>query len=163
MRCVINEHQTYRRVSMVDTQCKTMLILWMEQLLPHQKMALFKTLVTLKLSTPPSGKTLLIGVPQSGTILSSQPVLLSPNEHENLPVPVALFCGNELSSLAELRAHLQCGIPVIVLQDGSELCAILNSSWLLYRSSAFHFESWLEWLDSKLRSLAPNSLLHGNE
>ncbi|MCP9259598.1 Protein ced-11 [Dirofilaria immitis] len=119
-----------------------------------QKLALFKTLITLKLSTPPPA--LLIGVPQGGTTSPSQTVLLPPSEHENLPIPVALFCGNELSSLAELRAHLQCGIPVIVLQDGSELCAILNISWLLYRSSAFHFEKWLEWLDLELRTLAPN-------
>uniref|UniRef100_A0A183D792 SPTCS n=1 Tax=Gongylonema pulchrum TaxID=637853 RepID=A0A183D792_9BILA len=106
----------------------------------------------------------LIGVPQCGgsNRSPSQTVLLPPTEHENSPIPVALFCGSDLSTLAELRAHLQCGIPVIVLQDGSELCAILNSSWLLYRSSAFHFESWLQWLDLELRSLAPLSQLHGD-
>ncbi|KAM3724790.1 Protein ced-11 [Dirofilaria immitis] len=159
--CVaVNDQQTCH-IPMIDTQCKTMMILWMERLLPIKKLALFKTLITLKLSTPPPA--LLIGVPQGGTTSPSQTVLLPPSEHENLPIPVALFCGNELSSLAELRAHLQCGIPVIVLQDGSELCAILNISWLLYRSSAFHFEKWLEWLDLELRTLAPNSLLHGNE
>ncbi|EFO27540.1 hypothetical protein LOAG_00938 [Loa loa] len=160
--CVVNDQQTYR-VPMVDTQYKTIMILWMEQLLPIKRLALFRSLIAMKLSTPPPA--LLIGVPQSNTACRSpsQTVLLPPSEHENLPVPVALFCGAELSSLAELRAHLQCGIPVVILQDGSELCAILNSSWLLYRSSAFHFESWLEWLDSELRSLAPNSLLHGNQ
>uniref|UniRef100_A0A158Q6U9 LSDAT_euk domain-containing protein n=1 Tax=Elaeophora elaphi TaxID=1147741 RepID=A0A158Q6U9_9BILA len=160
--CVVNEQQPCG-IPMVDTQCKTMLILWMEQLISAMKLALFRSLIAVKLSTPPPA--LLIGVPQGGNTCrsSSQTVLLSPSEQENLPVPVALFCGSELSSLAELRAHLQTGIPVIVLQDGSELCAILNSSWLLYRSSAFHFESWLEWLDLELRSLAPNSLLHGNE
>ncbi|VDM99598.1 unnamed protein product, partial [Onchocerca ochengi] len=50
--CVINEHQTYH-IPMVDTQCKTMLILWMEQLCSLERKALFKTCVTLKLSTPP--------------------------------------------------------------------------------------------------------------
>uniref|UniRef100_A0A915PWX3 DUF4220 domain-containing protein n=1 Tax=Setaria digitata TaxID=48799 RepID=A0A915PWX3_9BILA len=166
--CVVNEEPAYRTL-MVDSQCKAMLLLWGQQL-PSKKLALFRTLITLKLSTPPPGKililrALLIGVPQSSSTCRapSQTVLLPPGEHEKLPVSVALFCGSELSSLAELRAHLQCAIPVAVLQDSSELCAILNSSWLLYRSSAFHFESWLEWLDSELRSLAPNSLLHGNE
>ncbi|KAL4002022.1 putative integral membrane protein [Acanthocheilonema viteae] len=160
--CTINEQQ-HCHMPMVDTQCKTMMILWKEQLISADQLALFRSLITLKLSIPPPA--LLSEVPQSGNTYrsSSQTVLLSPSEHQNLPVPIALFCGSELSSLVELRAHLQCGIPVIVLQDGSELCAILNSSWLLYRSSAFHFESWLEWLNLELRSLAPNSLLCGNE
>lgn len=73
---------------------------------------------------------LLIGVPQSGTNCRSpsQTVLLSPNEHENLPVPVALFCGSELSSLTELRAHLQCGIPVVILQVNKSHNEDLRSS-----------------------------------
>uniref|UniRef100_A0A1I8ET50 TRPM-like domain-containing protein n=1 Tax=Wuchereria bancrofti TaxID=6293 RepID=A0A1I8ET50_WUCBA len=108
---------------------------------------------------------LLIGESQSDSNfgLSSQSVLLSPNEYEKLPVTVALFCGSELSSIAELRAHLQCGISVIVLQDGSELCAILYNSWLLYRSSAFHFENWLKWLNLELYNLASNNLSYNNE
>ncbi|CAG9539733.1 unnamed protein product [Cercopithifilaria johnstoni] len=162
--CTANEQQSCH-IPMIDTQCKTIMILWMEQLISAEKFALFRSLITAKLSTPPSAS--LIEVPQSGTTTyqSSLPTasLLSLNEHENLPVPIALFCGSELSSLAELRAHLQCGIPVIVLQDGSELCAILNNSWLLYRSSVFHFENWLEWLDLELHSLAPNSLPHDSK
>lgn len=61
---------------------------------------------------------LLVGMQQSNNTyqLSSQTVILSPSEYENSPVPVALFCGSKLSSLLELRAHLQCGIPVIILQ-----------------------------------------------
>ncbi|VDN02499.1 unnamed protein product [Thelazia callipaeda] len=161
-KCIINDQQTYR-IPMINTKFNTLMILSMQELLSAKSLALFKALITVKLSTPPPA--LLIGIPQSisNNRTASQTVLLPPSEQENLPVPVALFSGSDLSSLAELRAHLQCGISVIVLQDGSELCAILNISWLLYRSSSFHFESWLDWLDSELRSLQPNSLLHGNE
>ncbi|EJW72266.1 hypothetical protein WUBG_16830, partial [Wuchereria bancrofti] len=47
--------------------------------------------------------------------------------------------------------------------DGSELCAILYNSWLLYRSSAFHFENWLKWLNLELYNLASNNLSYNNE
>ncbi|VDM92201.1 unnamed protein product, partial [Litomosoides sigmodontis] len=55
------------------------------------------------------------------TLSLSQPVSslspgLSPDNDKKLSVSVALFCGSELASLVELRAHLQCGIPVIILQ-----------------------------------------------
>lgn len=33
----------------------------------------------------------------------------------------------------------------------------MSSSWLLYRSSAFDYDKWLEWLDAELRSVAQNT------
>ncbi|VDN94481.1 unnamed protein product [Brugia pahangi] len=157
--CVINDQQLYH-IPMIDIQCKTILILCMEQI---NKLALFRSIIAMKLSIQPPA--LLIDAPQSDSnlCLSPQIALLSPNKYEKLPIAVALFCGNELTSIAELRAHLQCGISVIVLQDGSELCALLYHCWLLYRSSIFHFENWLEWLNLELYSLAPNSLLSNDE
>uniref|UniRef100_A0A7I4NNJ2 Ced-11 protein n=1 Tax=Brugia malayi TaxID=6279 RepID=A0A7I4NNJ2_BRUMA len=160
--CVINDQQLYH-IPMIDIQCKTILILWMEQLFPINKLALFRSIIAMKLSIQPPA--LLIDAPQSDSnlCLSPQTALLSPNKYEKLPIAVALFCGSELASIAELRAHLQCGISVIVLQDGSELCALLYHSWLLYRNSIFHFENWLEWLNLELCNLAPNSLLSNDE
>lgn len=46
-----------------------------------------------------------------------------------------------------------------MIEDSSELCAILSSSWLLYRSSAFEHDKWIEWLDAELSSVAQSGHL----
>ncbi|KHN72908.1 Protein ced-11 [Toxocara canis] len=152
VNAVANDPNVCKR--MVDMRYNTLCMLWMNAEASPADMALFRAVTAIRLATPPPA--LLIGVADgsTGTGASTQTVLLPPPGVEQHPIPVAFFCGGDLSSLLELRTYLQSGIPVLVLQDSSELCAILSSSWLLYRSSAFEHDKWIEWLDAEIRSVA---------
>ncbi|VDK46643.1 unnamed protein product [Anisakis simplex] len=142
---------------MVDVRYNTLCMLWMNSEPSEHDVALFRAITAIRLATPPP--SLLIGVPDGSVsaCASTQTVLLPPPAVEQHPIPIAFFCGGDLCSLLELRTYLQSGVPVLVLQDSSELCAILNSSWLLYRSSSFEHDKWIEWLDAELRSVAQSN------
>uniref|UniRef100_F1KWM0 Protein ced-11 n=1 Tax=Ascaris suum TaxID=6253 RepID=F1KWM0_ASCSU len=144
---------------MADVRYNTLCMLWMNAEASPADLALFRAIAAIRLSIPPP--SLLIGVPDgsASTAASSQTVLLPPPSIEQHPISVAFFCGGDLSSLLELRTYIQSGVPVLVLQDSSELCAILSSSWLLYRSSAFEHDKWIEWLDAELSSVAQSGHL----
>uniref|UniRef100_A0A914X8X5 TRPM-like domain-containing protein n=1 Tax=Plectus sambesii TaxID=2011161 RepID=A0A914X8X5_9BILA len=128
-----------------------------------KKIASFRAQAATRLAHPPPA--VIIGVPDeryaaypllTPTSSSSQAIIFNPNR-EIRPIAVVLFAGGTLASLCELRTHIEAGTPVVVLQDASELCAILNASWTLYRGSGFEHDEFMSWLDAELRDVAANS------
>ncbi|PIO57048.1 hypothetical protein TELCIR_21550 [Teladorsagia circumcincta] len=101
---------------------------------------------------------LLIGVPSeniSGSALSgaAPPILLSPS-NDKRPLPAVIFAGASLMALGELLVHVENGIPIIVLQDSCELCVVLHSAYLLYRSAQFEHSKFVTWLEEQLDAIA---------
>uniref|UniRef100_A0A0K0DRA0 Uncharacterized protein n=1 Tax=Angiostrongylus cantonensis TaxID=6313 RepID=A0A0K0DRA0_ANGCA len=66
--------------------------------------------------------------------------------------------GASVVSLEELLIYVQNGIPVIVLQDSCELCAVLYNAFLLYRSALFEHSKFIIWLDEQLDTASINDV-----
>ncbi|KAK6020030.1 hypothetical protein OSTOST_14322, partial [Ostertagia ostertagi] len=101
---------------------------------------------------------LLIGVPSeniSGSAVSgaAPPILLSPS-NDKRPLPAVIFAGASLMALGELLVYVENGIPIIVLQDSCELCVVLHSAYLLYRSAQFEHSKFVTWLEEQLDAIA---------
>ncbi|KAL3106203.1 hypothetical protein niasHT_016890 [Heterodera trifolii] len=149
--------------SMTDARLNTFYVLWSRNEPPEEQMLLFRTATAIKLANPPPA--LLIGVPEervstAGPSAAAQtplsapisPILLpSAPSTERQPLPVVLFCGASLVSLVELVAYVQCGVPVLVVQDISELCVVLRGAFSLFQSAGFDHGAFDAWLDRELR------------
>uniref|UniRef100_A0A914HUU2 TRPM-like domain-containing protein n=1 Tax=Globodera rostochiensis TaxID=31243 RepID=A0A914HUU2_GLORO len=153
--------------SMTDARLNTFYVVWCRQEPPEHQMLLFRTATAIKLANPPPA--LLIGVPEdrvssAGISAAPQaslsappisPILLpSAPSADRQPLPVVLFCGASLVSLVELVAYVQCGVPVLVVQDISELCVVLKGAFSLFQSAGFEHCAFEAWLDRELRMVA---------
>ncbi|KAK6047685.1 hypothetical protein COOONC_14809, partial [Cooperia oncophora] len=139
---------------MVDASLNTLLLL-SRNLEPGEEAA-FRAHAVVRLAHPPPA--LLIGVPSeniSGASLSggAPPILLSPS-NDKRPLPVVIFAGASLMSLGELLVYVENGIPIIVLQDSCELCVVLHSAYLLYRSAQFEHSKFVTWLEEQFDSIS---------
>nr|CDJ89801.1 CRE-CED-11 protein [Haemonchus contortus] len=140
---------------MVDSSLNTLLLL-SRNIEPGEE-AVFRANAVVRLAHPPPA--LLIGVPSenitSGTTPSgaAPPILLSPS-NDKRPLPAVVFAGASLMSLGELLVYVENGIPVVVLQDSCELCVVLHSAYLLYRSSQFEHSKFVVWLEEQLDAVS---------
>ncbi|KHJ91906.1 hypothetical protein OESDEN_08214 [Oesophagostomum dentatum] len=144
---------------MVDASLNTLLLL--SRNLETDEEPIYRANAVVKLAHPPPDwvilfmSALLIGVPSeniaSGTTPSGSapPILLSPS-NDRRPLPAVVFAGASLSSLQELLVYVENGFPIIVLQDSCELCVILHSAYLLYRSPHFDHSKFVDWLEEQL-------------
>ncbi|CAD5216398.1 unnamed protein product [Bursaphelenchus okinawaensis] len=148
---------------MVNSCFNTLYILQREGNITDEDTNLFRCRLATKLTTPPPA--LLIGVPDekisSATVPptplgSTAPAIILPNtlhSVERHPLPVTLFCGASLESLVELKEYIQCGAPVIIIEDCSELCAILRNSFMIYNTPNFEHSTFVKWLTKELHSI----------
>ncbi|VDM84107.1 unnamed protein product, partial [Strongylus vulgaris] len=136
---------------MVDASLNTLLIL-LRNLEPEEE-SIFRANAVVRLAHPPPA--LLIGVPSenitSGSTSSgaAPPILLSPS-NDRRPLPAVVFAGASLTALQELLIYVENGFPIIVLQDSCELCVVLHSAYLLYRSPQFDHSKFVNWLEEQL-------------
>ncbi|CAD6187631.1 unnamed protein product [Caenorhabditis auriculariae] len=132
--------------NVVDTSLNTLLMLCRGEV--GDGIAKLRASAAVKLAHPPPA--LLIGVPSEAMSPSSgnpqsAPILLSPS-NDKRPLPVAIFAGASKQSLQELLVYVENGVPVIVLQDSCELCALLHSCALLLDSANFSHSRFVDWL-----------------
>uniref|UniRef100_A0A0N4VSV6 RICTOR_N domain-containing protein n=1 Tax=Haemonchus placei TaxID=6290 RepID=A0A0N4VSV6_HAEPC len=98
---------------------------------------------------------LLIGVPSenitSGTTPSgtAPPILLSPS-NDKRPLPAVVFAGRH--SLVAFKFYSR--VLPFSLQDSCELCVVLHSAYLLYRSSQFEHSKFVVWLEEQLDAVS---------
>ncbi|KAE9420030.1 hypothetical protein Angca_005665, partial [Angiostrongylus cantonensis] len=146
---------------MVDAALNTLLIL-SRNIRTTSEEAAFRANAVVRLAHPPPA--LLIGVPSEATTFgltpsgTAPPILLSPPSNDKQPLPVVVFAGASVVSLEELLIYVQNGIPVIVLQDSCELCAVLYNAFLLYRSALFEHSKFIIWLDEQLDTASINDV-----
>ncbi|CAB3403301.1 unnamed protein product [Caenorhabditis bovis] len=143
--------------SIVDTSLNTLMLICRSD--ESVEMSTIRPAAAIKLAHPPPA--LLIGVPTDAMSPSSNPnssaaILLSPS-NDKRPFPVVLFAGASRQSLIELLFYVEHGVPVIVLQDSCELCAILHSCSLLMENSNFEHDRFMDWLRSQLHPLGLSS------
>ncbi|CAD5222165.1 unnamed protein product [Bursaphelenchus xylophilus] len=148
---------------MVNSCFNTLYILQREGGITNEDTNLFRCRLALKLATPPPA--LLIGVPDEKTssatvpptpIGSTSPAIILPNTLHSLerhPLPIVLFCGASLESLDELKEYIECGTPAVIVEDSSELCAVLRNCFMLYNTPNFEHKAFLKWLHSELHSI----------
>ncbi|ULU02176.1 hypothetical protein L3Y34_002029 [Caenorhabditis briggsae] len=145
--------------SVVDTSLNTLLLICRKEAndsleATAESIAKLRAAAAVKLAHPPPA--LLIGVPSEpmspSTYGNSAAILLSPS-NDKRPFPVAVFAGASKESLTELLFFVEHGIPVVILQDSCELCAILHSSHLLLETSSFDNDKFVSWLRSQLYPL----------
>ncbi|CAI2348476.1 unnamed protein product [Caenorhabditis sp. 36 PRJEB53466] len=145
--------------NVVDTSLNTLMLICRKEATECQEtiaasIAKLRAATAVKLAHPPPA--LLIGVPSEPMSPSaygnSAAILLSPS-NDKRPFPVALFAGASAESLIELLFFVEHGIPVIILQDSCELCAILHSSHLLLETSNLDNDKFVSWLRSQLYPL----------
>ncbi|KAI6215303.1 hypothetical protein M3Y94_00370000 [Aphelenchoides besseyi] len=155
---------TFYNTQMVDSRFNTLYILLRDNddSIVRETL-LFRCRLAMKLSMPPPA--LLIGVPDERSMFSTAqtpvssmgPAIILPNTllaTEHKPLPIAIFCGASLESLVELREYVECGVPVLIVQDISGLCAVLRNSIVLYHSASFEHENFVKWLSDELRSIS---------
>ncbi|KAK6744625.1 hypothetical protein RB195_011384 [Necator americanus] len=149
---------------MVDASLNTLLIL--SRNIETAEESTFRAHAVVKLAHPPPA--LLIGVPSenitSGATPSgiAPPILLSPS-NDRRPLPAVVFAGASLTALRELLVYVENGFPVIVLQDSCELCLILHSAYLLYRSPQFEHVKFVTWLEEQLSEVSIEDVEQGSE
>ncbi|KAF1761105.1 hypothetical protein GCK72_009359 [Caenorhabditis remanei] len=145
--------------SVVDTSLNTLMLICRKEANDSSEtiaasIAKLRAATAVKLAHPPPA--LLIGVPSEpmspSTYGNSAAILLSPS-NDKRPFPVAVFAGASKESLIELLFFVEHGIPVVILQDSCELCAILHSSHLLLETSNFDNDKFVSWLRSQLYPL----------
>ncbi|CEF64532.1 Hypothetical protein SRAE_1000278600 [Strongyloides ratti] len=134
---------------MIDSKFNTLYLLLTTK---KQEISHFRALAGVKLSKPPPA--ILISVPDipghtGGVLLHQQ----QKGCNEVSPTEVVIFAGASLSSLEELEIYAEYGICCLVVQDSSELCAIIHTAWLMYHSSTFNFEQFEKWIINELHSL----------
>ncbi|KJH50728.1 hypothetical protein DICVIV_03074 [Dictyocaulus viviparus] len=144
---------------MADATSNTILIL--SRNIHAEQEAIFRANTVIRLVHPPPA--LLIGVPPenvtcgAATSAMAAPILLSPS-NEKRPLPAVIFAGASVVSLEELLVYIQNGFPVIILQDSCELCVILHSAYLLYRSPQFEHSKFVVWLEEQLSAISINDV-----
>ncbi|EYC40953.1 hypothetical protein Y032_0588g358 [Ancylostoma ceylanicum] len=140
---------------MVDASLNTLLIL--SRNIEASEESTFRANAVVRLAHPPPA--LLIGVPSenitSGTTPSGNapPILLSPS-NDRRPLPAVVFAGASLAALQELLVYVENGFPIIVLEDSCELCVVLHSAYLLYRSPQFDHSKFVAWLEEQLDAVS---------
>ncbi|KAI1729333.1 protein ced-11 [Ditylenchus destructor] len=145
-----------RSPPMTDSRYNTFYIVLNKTNVPQEEMLLFRTCASINLANPPPA--LLIGVPDdrsSAIILPSGMASV-----EKRPIPVVLFCAECVYSLTDVENYLQCGVPVLVVHDVSELGALLQASFALYQSSNFDHQRFVKWIDDELFRIASSSKSH---
>uniref|UniRef100_A0A7E4VG07 ANK_REP_REGION domain-containing protein n=1 Tax=Panagrellus redivivus TaxID=6233 RepID=A0A7E4VG07_PANRE len=150
-----------KAIAMADTSVNTYYFVMNQQKLSQKQKLEFRAQTAVKFANPPPA--LLIGVPVEPSAASLaqtptgavSPAIILPNsvKHDCRPLPVALFCSTLLASVFELRTYLECGVPVVVIQDASDLCALLRTCQIFYRSANFCHENFVLWLQSELRTI----------
>uniref|UniRef100_A0A0K0E7T5 LSDAT_euk domain-containing protein n=1 Tax=Strongyloides stercoralis TaxID=6248 RepID=A0A0K0E7T5_STRER len=146
----INDSSLYNNDKrMIDSKFNTLYLLLSTK---KQEISHFRALAGVKLSKPPPA--ILITVPDipghtGGVLLHQQPK----GCNEIIPTEIVIFAGASLSSLEELEIYAEYGMCCLVIQDSSELCAIIHTAWLMYHSSTFNFEQFEKWIVSELHSL----------
>ena len=145
---------------MTDTSVNTLYFLLNRENISLKKRTEFRSQAAIKLANPPPA--LLIGVPyeasysQTSTASAVSPAIILPNsvKYDRRPLSVAVFAGSSLSSVLELKTYLECGTPCLVVQDSSDLCSLLRTSQILYRSANFNYDEFVIWLQGELRSIS---------
>uniref|UniRef100_A0A0K0FIC7 Uncharacterized protein n=1 Tax=Strongyloides venezuelensis TaxID=75913 RepID=A0A0K0FIC7_STRVS len=136
---------------MIDSKFNTLYLLLTTK---KQEISHFRALAGVKLSKPPPA--ILISIPDipghGGVLLHQQ----QKGCNEVTPTEVVIFAGASLSSLEELEIYAEYGICCLVIQDSSELCAIIHTAWLMYHSSTFNCEKFEKWIINELHSLLSN-------
>uniref|UniRef100_A0A0N4Z6K2 LSDAT_euk domain-containing protein n=1 Tax=Parastrongyloides trichosuri TaxID=131310 RepID=A0A0N4Z6K2_PARTI len=131
---------------MIDSKFNTLYLLLATK---KQEISHFRALTGVKLSKPPPA--ILISVPD--TFNSGSVLLHQQKGNELTPTGIVIFAGGSLSSLEELEIYAEYGICCLIIQDSSELCAIIHTSWLMYHSSTFNCEQFDKWIINELHSL----------
>ncbi|CAI5446152.1 unnamed protein product [Caenorhabditis angaria] len=135
-------------IEIVDTSLNTLMIISKGS---DTNISKLRAATTVKLAHPPPA--LLIGVPSEPmTSPYSNPILLSPSNDKH-PFPISIFAGASEDALEEMMNLIENGVPVIVLQDSCELCAILHSAYQLMFDSSFDQSKFTDWLSSRLGSI----------
>ncbi|WKY02952.1 hypothetical protein Q1695_016335 [Nippostrongylus brasiliensis] len=149
---------------MVDASLNTLLLL--SRNLETNTEGVFRANAVVRLAHPPPA--LLIGVP-SENITTGQtpsgtapPILLSPS-NDKRPLPAVVFAGASLFALEELLIYVENGFPIIILQDSCELCAVLHSAYLLFRSSQFEHTKFVSWLEEQLDAVSIENVRSATE
>lgn len=154
--------QSRRKViNMTDTCMNTYYFILNNSNVTLRQKLEFRSQTAIKLANPPPA--LLIGVPYeqttssnqtpSGSVVSPAIILQTSTKHDSRPLAVTLFCGTSLISIIELKTYLECGTPCIVVYDSSDLCSLLRTADIFYRSSNFDHEYFINWLLPELQAI----------
>ncbi|KAI1708137.1 protein ced-11 [Ditylenchus destructor] len=152
--------QDERIPSMIDAHENTLFVLHEKPSHNEKELFQFRSLFSVALANPPAGKFHVISFAQNwpfniGMAEFALPISFEmPTFIDRNPLPAVLFCGSVLSSLSELRDYVEYGVPTLIIEDASTLCATLKGCFTLYESVAFEHDRFMDWLDHELRSLA---------